>query len=156
MKVWILFCRHYLFRPQKSTSDSGSFFHFFSVPFSVSLSRVTRAFTLSSVVISKYLIVVSICSWPRRNWISTILNPSSIQCEAFACLNKCACAFRGTSLQWTFACAAYVLMRLSSAASVSFPCPLTLLGKSRASVPPVYPYVSFIYACSNATARGSR
>ena len=45
---------------------------------------------------------------------------------------------------WSFAFAAYIFIRLSSAASVSFPCPSTLLGKSREPDPADSPQTSFI------------
>lgn len=120
--------------PQKSTRLPCLSFHFFFMAFSVSFSSVARAFTFSSVVISRYFIVVSICSCLSRNCTSTMLSPSSIQCEAFAWRKRCACVLRGTSLHSPFAFAAYILIRLSNAASVSFPCPFTLLGNSKALV----------------------
>ena len=72
--------------PQKSDSDELLLFHFFDTVLSFSSSRVANALTSSSVVMSRYTMVVFNCSCPRRNEICTMFIPSSSQWLAFACL----------------------------------------------------------------------
>ena len=60
------------------------FFHFLGTVFCVSSSNVANAFILSSVEMSRYRIVVSNCSCPRRKLTCTTLIPSSSQWDAFA------------------------------------------------------------------------
>ena len=63
IKVWILF---YLFNPQKSINEPSVFFHFFETFFSASFSSVERALILSSVVMSRYFMVVSRFECPSK------------------------------------------------------------------------------------------
>ena len=51
----------YFFSPQKSVSVPFLFFHFLGTAFWFSYSNVASAFILSSVVMSRYRIVVSNC-----------------------------------------------------------------------------------------------
>ena len=74
-------------RPQNSRRDPSLFFHFFSTLESPSPSSVANAFASSSVVISRYTMVVSSCSCPSRKEICTMFMPSSNQWEAFAWRN---------------------------------------------------------------------
>ena len=52
----------YHFNPQKSTKEPSLFFHFLEIFLSFSYSIVARALRSSSVVMSRYTIVVSSCS----------------------------------------------------------------------------------------------
>jgi integrase/recombinase XerD len=55
--------------PQKFTNEPSAFFHFGVTFLSFSLSRVASAFAESSVVMSRYSIVVWSCSCPSKNEI---------------------------------------------------------------------------------------
>ncbi len=84
IKVWISFWWFQRFKPQKSINEPLLSFHFFVTFFSFSPSSVARAFRLSSVVMSRYRMVVSRLAWPRRKLICMIFIPSSSQWVALA------------------------------------------------------------------------